>query len=62
MGARPFVGVKFSPIGRTVTFLVPELDLDAADFGAAAGSETPSVPRPAGHEGEIPGAGEAIVV
>jgi cell fate regulator YaaT (PSP1 superfamily) len=29
MGPRPFVSVKFSPIGRTVTFLVPELDLDA---------------------------------
>jgi cell fate regulator YaaT (PSP1 superfamily) len=25
---RPFVSVKFSPIGRTYTFLVPELDLD----------------------------------
>jgi len=31
MGARPFVSVKFSPIGRTMTFLVPELDLDAQD-------------------------------
>jgi cell fate regulator YaaT (PSP1 superfamily) len=25
---RPFVSVRFSPIGRTYTFLVPELDLD----------------------------------
>jgi cell fate regulator YaaT (PSP1 superfamily) len=31
MGARPFVSVKFSPMGRAVTFLVPELDLDAQD-------------------------------
>jgi cell fate regulator YaaT (PSP1 superfamily) len=25
---RPFVSVKFSPVGRTYSFLMPELDLD----------------------------------
>jgi len=29
--ARPFVSVKFSPVGRTYTFLLPELALDAED-------------------------------
>jgi cell fate regulator YaaT (PSP1 superfamily) len=28
---RPFISVKFSPVGRTYTFLLPELALDAAD-------------------------------
>ena len=27
--SRPFVSVKFSPVGRTYTFLLPELALDA---------------------------------
>lgn len=32
---RPFVSVKFSPIGRTYTFLLPDLALDdPADFGS----------------------------
>jgi cell fate regulator YaaT (PSP1 superfamily) len=31
MTPRPFVSVKFSPIGRTHTFLIPELDLDAPE-------------------------------
>jgi cell fate regulator YaaT (PSP1 superfamily) len=31
MSARPFVSVKFSPIGRAHTFLLPDLDLDAED-------------------------------
>ena len=26
---RPFVSVKFAPVGRTQTFLLPELALDA---------------------------------
>jgi cell fate regulator YaaT (PSP1 superfamily) len=35
--ARPFVSVKFSPIGRTYSFLLPDFDLDAdpADRDAA---------------------------
>jgi cell fate regulator YaaT (PSP1 superfamily) len=60
MGARPFVSVKFSPIGRTVTFLVPELDLDAAD--ATTEAESPGHARPAVAAGGIPGVGEAVVV
>ena len=36
--SRPFVSVKFSPVGRTYTFLLPELALDAA--GAAADAAT----------------------
>ena len=31
MTPRPFVSVRFSPAGRTRTFLLPDLDLDAAD-------------------------------
>jgi cell fate regulator YaaT (PSP1 superfamily) len=31
MNPRPFVSVKFSPMGRTHSFLLPELDLDALD-------------------------------
>ena len=34
---RPFVSVKFAPAGRTQTFLLPELALDAL-----ADSETPA--------------------
>ncbi len=33
---RPFVSVKFSPIGRTYSFLIPELALDAPDPRPAA--------------------------
>jgi len=36
--ARPFVSVKFAPVGRTQTFLLPELALDAL-----AGEGTPAV-------------------
>jgi len=38
--SRPFVSVKFSPVGRTYSFLIPELALDAptsADATADAG-------------------------
>ena len=31
---RPFVSVKFSPIGRSSSFLIPELDLDAEPVSA----------------------------
>ena len=47
MGARPFVSVKFSPMGRAVTFLVPDLDLDAQD---------PDWAPP------VPGVGDTVVV
>ena len=63
MQGRPFVSVKFSPIGRTMTFLVPELDLDAVPPGAPgdtpAGAGPP--PRPAA-EGPLPAPGDSVVV
>ena len=34
--ARPFVSVKFSPAGRTYSFLLPEFDLDADPEAAGA--------------------------
>ena len=37
---RPFVSVKFSPVGRTYSFLIPELALDAPHEAAA-----PDAPR-----------------
>ena len=55
MGARPFVSVKFSPMGRAVTFLVPELDLDAQDPDVPAVASGHS-PRP------VPAAGDTVVV
>ena len=43
---RPFISVKFAPAGRTYTFLLPELALDAADGDptaeATAGHPAPS--------------------
>ena len=41
---RPFVSVKFSPVGRTQSFLMPELALDSE--GAAATSEQEPAPIP----------------
>src|ERR671910_311567 len=38
---RPFVSVKFSPVGRTYSFLIPELALDAPQDGELSDS----VPR-----------------
>src|SRR5687767_12777595 len=69
---RPFVSVKFSPIGRTYTFLVPELDLDnlsgqappaagdqvvvQTDAGPAVGTVTRAVPAMADRKPAGPGA------
>lgn len=33
--SRPFVSVKFSPVGRTYTFLLPDLAFDAPENGGA---------------------------
>ena len=46
--SRPFVSVKFSPVGRTYTFLIPELALDdPPPVGeAAAPSLSAEPPRP----------------
>jgi cell fate regulator YaaT (PSP1 superfamily) len=48
MRPRPLVSVKFSPIGRTHTFLLPDLDLDAAEVpegDPAAPPAAASAPR-----------------
>jgi len=45
--SRPFVSVKFSPVGRTYTFLLPELALDAEGVAPAdSGSDAPANPPP----------------
>jgi cell fate regulator YaaT (PSP1 superfamily) len=49
--ARPFVSVKFAPVGRTQTFLLPELALEAL-----AGDDPPAPPL------APPGPGDAVVV
>jgi cell fate regulator YaaT (PSP1 superfamily) len=42
--ARPFVSVKFSPVGRTYTFLLPELALDAEETPTPAAPGIPLRP------------------
>ena len=42
--SRPFVSVKFSPVGRTYSFLLPELALDSE--GVAAGTQPANPPIP----------------
>jgi len=37
---RPFVSVKFAPVGRTHTFLLPDLDFDAEPGGTGVGPAT----------------------
>jgi cell fate regulator YaaT (PSP1 superfamily) len=39
---RPFVSVKFSPVGRTYTFLLPELLVDVPASSSAANSQQPA--------------------
>ena len=34
--SRPFVSVRFAPVGRTYSFLIPELALDSAAFAEAS--------------------------
>jgi cell fate regulator YaaT (PSP1 superfamily) len=41
---RPFVSVKFSPVGRTYSFLIPELALD--DTSDRASADLPTAPAP----------------
>src|SRR5690349_2827083 len=45
---RPFVSVKFSPVGRSYSFLIPELALDAEGAAAVAesGAAPPDTPAP----------------
>jgi len=55
---RPFVSVKFSPVGRTYSFLIPELALDNEGSAAGSGGERASIPPPS-----IPfSPGDAVVV
>ena len=76
MTLRPFVSVKFSPTGRTRTFLLPDLDLDALDSTSAellpgervivqteGGPALGSVTRaiPAVQERKAPGSGDVAV-
>src|SRR4051794_37386120 len=54
---RPFISAKFSPTGRTHSFLLPELALDPVVEGAAPDAATSAVlPAPA------PQAGDAVIV
>ena len=48
--SRPYVSVKFSPVGRTYSFLIPELALDGTETPATVASPAPLAP------------GDAIVV
>lgn len=41
---RPFISVKFTPVGRTYSFLLPELALDEPSGGEAAAPLPPLVP------------------
>jgi cell fate regulator YaaT (PSP1 superfamily) len=50
---RPFISVKFTPAGRTHSFLLPELALDAADT---------TVAEPEAPAAILPLPGEAVVV
>src|SRR5262245_9090940 len=51
---RPFVSVKFSPVGRTYSFLIPELALDGEGAAATSEQEPATTPphTPALHPGD----------
>ena len=64
--SRPFVSVRFSPVGRTYSFLIPELALDSAAFaeasaptavaeGAANMTVTEAEPAAASQSSYVPG-------
>jgi cell fate regulator YaaT (PSP1 superfamily) len=59
MNPRPLVSVKFSPIGRTFSFALPDLDLDSLD-DAAAGTSSEEDSR--GAFSPVPAPGEKIIV
>src|SRR6476661_5803467 len=56
--SRPFVSVKFSPVGRTYSFLLPELSLDVDGAPAPDAGPAPAAPR----TGPAFAPGDAIVV
>jgi cell fate regulator YaaT (PSP1 superfamily) len=47
MGPRPTISVKFSPVGRTFSFLLPELDFDAQGAQGAQGAQAAGAAAPA---------------
>ena len=59
---RPFVSVKFSPVGRTYTFLLPELAIDGDP--AAPPEANGQAPPPGSHAAALPplSPGESVVV
>src|SRR5437867_6862807 len=42
--SRPFVSVKFSPVGRTYSFLIPELALDRDGMAVGTAPAIPAIP------------------
>ena len=52
---RPLVSVKFSPVGRTYTFLLPDLLADAPAPSPDANSQQAAIPQPSdgGQEAEV---------
>jgi cell fate regulator YaaT (PSP1 superfamily) len=60
MDPRPFVSVKFSPIGRTYSFLLPDLDLDAADPQPSPATSTGMHPAP--RRPAAPAPGDKVIV
>jgi hypothetical protein len=48
----PFVSVKFSPVGRTHSFLMPELALDSEGAATPEQPPAPIPPIPALHPGD----------
>ena len=57
--ARPFISVKFNPVGRTQSFLLPDLALDPPAAPRRAGGAFPP-PPPASEPPLVPG--DAVVV
>jgi cell fate regulator YaaT (PSP1 superfamily) len=55
--SRPFVSVKFSPVGRSCSFLLPEFALNAAESGEEAASASRDDPP-----SQVPVTGDHVVV
>lgn len=58
--SRPFVSVKFSPVGRTYSFLIPDLALDSSAF-AEATADNPVPPEAAADVSPLQPGDEVIV-
>src|SRR4051812_17134163 len=57
---RPFVSVKFTPVGRTYSFLIPELALDADGAPSTPESAVPAGEQPTSLPALSPG--DAVIV